>query len=102
MDITFDKYSLIIDGKRTVIKSGAFHYFRSPGEKIARDRFFKMKAGGYNAVDIYFNWNYHSKAPGEYDFSGLKDVRKVLKAHGIKSRGISHMIDQFDLAGNYI
>ena len=29
-------------------------------------------------------------------------VRKVLKAHGIKSRGTSKMIDQFDLAGNYI
>ena len=32
----------------------------------------------------------------------ISTVRKVLKAHGIKSRGASHMIDQFDLAGNYI
>lgn len=80
MDISFDKYSLIIDGKRIFIKSGAFHYFRTPGEKMAADRFLKMKAGGYNTVDIYFNWNYHSKAPDEYDFTGIKDVRKVLKA----------------------
>ena len=29
-------------------------------------------------------------------------VLKVLKAHGIKSRGTSKMIDQFDLAGNFI
>lgn len=29
-------------------------------------------------------------------------VTKVLKVHGIKSRGNSDMIDQFDLAGNYI
>lgn len=29
-------------------------------------------------------------------------ILKVLKAHGIKSRGTSKMIDQFDLAGNYI
>lgn len=29
-------------------------------------------------------------------------VRKVLRANGIKSRGNSKMIDQFDLAGNYI
>lgn len=29
-------------------------------------------------------------------------VLKVLKANGIKSRGTSKMIDQFDLAGNYI
>ena len=79
MEVTFDKYSLMVDGKRVFIKSGAFHYFRTPGEKMARDRFFKMKAGGYNAVDIYFNWNYHSIKEGEYDFSGIKDVRKVLQ-----------------------
>lgn len=80
MEVSFDKYSLIIDGKRVFIKSGAFHYFRTPGEKMARDRFLKMKSGGYNTVDIYFNWNYHSIKQGEYDFSGVKDVRKVLQA----------------------
>ena len=80
MEVSFDKYSLIVDGKRVFIKSGAFHYFRTPGEKMAKDRFLKMKAGGYNTVDIYFNWNYHSLRQGEYDFSGIKDVRKVLKA----------------------
>ena len=86
MEITFDKYSLMVDGKRTFIKSGAFHYFRTPGEKMARDRFFKMKACGYNTVDIYFNWNYHSQKEGEYDFSGIKDVRKVL--HSSKDAGL--------------
>ncbi len=80
MEVTYDKYSLMIDGKRVFIKSGAFHYFRTPGEKMARDRFQKMKSGGYNTVDLYFNWNYHSKKQGEYDFSGIKDVRKVLQA----------------------
>ena len=80
MEVTFDKYSLSIEGKRVFIKSGAFHYFRTPGEEMARDRFNKMKAGGYNCVDIYFNWNYHSQKQGVYDFSGIKDVRKVLQA----------------------
>ena len=80
MEVSFDKYSLLIDGKRVFIKSGAFHYFRTPGEEMAKDRFQKMKAAGYNTVDIYFNWNYHSQRQGEYDFTGVKDVRKVLKA----------------------
>ena len=80
MEVCFDKYSLMVNGKRVFIKSGAFHYFRTPGEEMARDRFMKMKAGGYNTVDIYFNWNYHSIRQGEYDFTGIKDVRKVLKA----------------------
>ena len=80
MEVTFDRYSLMVDGKRVFVKSGAFHYFRTPGIKMAYDRFRKMKAGGYNTVDIYFNWNYHSQKRGEYDFSGIKDVRKVLQA----------------------
>lgn len=78
--ITFDKNSLIIDGKRVFIRCGAFHYFRTPGIELAKDRFMKLKAGGYNAVDIYFDVNYHWMTENEYDFSGIKDVRKVLEA----------------------
>ena len=44
MEVTVDKYSLMVDGKRVFIKSGAFHYFRTPGVEMARDRFLKMKA----------------------------------------------------------
>ncbi|MCQ2754326.1 MAG: beta-galactosidase [bacterium] len=78
MDIKFDKHSLIINGQRVFVKSGAYHYFRSPG--MEKDRFAKMKSAGYNAVDIYFHWGYHSIAQGEYDFTGFKDVRKILQA----------------------
>ena len=63
-NITFDKNSLIIDDKRVFIRSGAFHYFRTPGVELAKDRFMKLKAAGYNTVDIYFNANYHSKNEG--------------------------------------
>lgn len=80
MQVTYDKNSLIVDGKRVFIRSGAFHYFRTPGVELAKDRFMKLKAAGYNTVDIYFNANYHSKAEGEYDFSGIKDVKKILEA----------------------
>ena len=80
MDVKFDKHSLIIDGKRTFLRCGAFHYFRTPGYELARDRFSKMKAAGYNAVDIYFYCQSHSKKRGEYDFEGVTDVRKVLEA----------------------
>lgn len=80
MQISYDKNSLLIDGKRVFTRSGAFHYFRTPGVELARDRFMKLKAAGYNTVDLYFNANYHSPRDGEYDFSGVKDVRKVLEA----------------------
>lgn len=79
MQVTFDKNSLIIDGKREFIRSGAFHYFRTPGVELARDRFMKLKAAGYNTVDIYLNANYHSSIEGEYDFSGIRDIKKVLE-----------------------
>lgn len=79
-NITFDKNSLIIDGKRVFVRSGAFHYFRTPGAELARDRFMKLKAAGYNTVDIYLNANYHSHDEGQYDFEGVKDIKKVLQA----------------------
>lgn len=80
MQVSYDKNSLIIDGKRVFIRSGAFHYFRTPGIALAKDRFLKLKAAGYNAVDIYFNANYHSMTEGSFDFEGIKDVRKVLES----------------------
>lgn len=80
MQVTFDKNSLIVDGKRVFVRSGAFHYFRTPGAGLALDRFMKLKAAGYNTVDIYLNANYHSHDEGQYDFSGIKDIKKVLEA----------------------
>src|SRR3954447_26234114 len=76
--VTFDKYSLMIDGKRTYIWSGEFHYFRLPSQDLWRDVLQKMKAEGYNAVSIYFDWAYHSPKQGDYDFTGIRDVNKLL------------------------
>ena len=76
--VTFDKYSLMIDGKRTFIWSGEFHYWRLPSPDLWRDVLQKMKAEGYNGVSIYFDWAYHSPAPGVYDFGGVRDVDKLL------------------------
>ncbi len=37
-----------------------------------------MKAAGFNATSLYFDWGYHSPAPGVYDFTGVRDVDKLL------------------------
>lgn len=79
MQISYDKNSIIIDDKREFIKSAALHYFRLPGKDLWFDRLSKIKAAGYNTVDLYFCWNYHSSKQGEYDFSGVKDVKELLK-----------------------
>ena len=78
MQITYDRYSMMLDGRREFIRSGAMHYFRLPSPDLWRDRLYKLKAAGYNTVDLYFNWGFHSPKPGEYDFSGCRDVRKLL------------------------
>ena len=76
--ITFDQYSLMIDGKRTFIWSGEFHYWRLPSPSLWRDVLQKVKAEGYNAISIYFDWGYHSPKQGVYDFTGVRDVNTLL------------------------
>jgi beta-galactosidase GanA len=76
--IAYDRYSLTIDGKPTYIWSGSFHYWRLPSPGLWTDVLQKMKAAGFNAVEIYFDWGYHSPRPGVYDFSGIRDVDRLL------------------------
>jgi len=76
--VTFDRYSLIIDGKPTYLWSGSFHYWRLPSPASWKDVLQKMKAAGFNAVEIYFDWGYHSPKRGVYDFTGIRDVDRLL------------------------
>ena len=76
--VTFDGYSFMVDGQRTYLWSGEFHYFRLPSPSLWLDIFQKMKAAGFNATSLYFDWGYHSPAPGEYDFTGVRDVDLLL------------------------
>jgi beta-galactosidase len=76
--IAYDRYSLKIDGKRTYIWSGSFHYWRLPSPSLWKDVLQKMKAAGYNAVTIIFDWGYHSPKKGVYDFSGIRNVDRLL------------------------
>ena len=77
MDVKFDKYSLIVDGERKFLKSGTLHYFRVFGEKEWRDRLSKMKAGGYNCVDLYLCWSFHNPKKDFWDFREYKDIRTL-------------------------
>ncbi|MEU1401910.1 beta-galactosidase [Streptomyces sp. NPDC005728] len=77
--IGYDPYSLLVDGRRLVVWSGEMHPFRLPSPSLWRDVLQKMRAHGYNAVSIYVSWNYHSPAPGRYDFSGVRDLDLFLR-----------------------
>lgn len=77
--VTYDKYSLIVDGKRQVVYAGEVHPFRLPSPDLWLDVLQKMKAAGFNAVTVYFDWDYHSPAPGQYDFTGVRNMDLFLE-----------------------
>lgn len=78
LKVSYDHYSLMVNGERQFIYSGEFDYWRLPSPSMWKDVLQKMKAAGFNAVTIYFNWGYHSAKEGQYDFSGIRDVDKLL------------------------
>ncbi|GAA1086611.1 beta-galactosidase [Streptomyces javensis] len=67
-----------VDGEPLYIWGAEFHYFRLPSPDAWRDVLQKIKAGGFNAVSLYFDWGYHSAKPGSYDFTGIRDVERLL------------------------
>ncbi|WP_306206365.1 beta-galactosidase [Actinoplanes sp. RD1] len=77
--VAFDRYSMIIGGERTYLWSGEMHPFRLPSPRLWRDVLQKFKANGLNAVSVYFDWGYHSPAPGVYDFTGVRDMDLFLR-----------------------
>jgi beta-galactosidase GanA len=78
--VTYDKYSLMIGGNRVFITAGEFDPWRTPSPSLWLDDLQKMKADGYNAVTVYFDWDYSSPSPGSYDFTGVRDMNEFLNA----------------------
>ncbi|MEU0037698.1 beta-galactosidase [Streptomyces sp. NPDC006333] len=77
--IGFDSYSMLIDGRRVVLWSGEVHPFRLPSPSLWRDVLQKLRAHGYNTISVYVSWNFHSPAPGHYDFTGVRDLGLFLR-----------------------
>ena len=67
-----------LDGEPFHVISGSIHYFRTVPE-YWRDRLEKLKAMGCNTVETYIPWNMHEKKKGEFDFSGMLDVRRFIE-----------------------
>ena len=76
--VAYDQYSMIIGGRRVLVWAGEFDYYRLPSPSLWIDRLEEMKAAGFNAVSIYFDWDYHSAAPGVYNFGGVRDINLLL------------------------
>ncbi|KAH8910107.1 family 35 glycosyl hydrolase [Coniochaeta sp. PMI_546] len=76
--VTWDKYSLTVNGTRVYISSAEFHYQRLPVPELWLDVFHKLKANGFNTISVYFFWSYHSPSKGVYDFeSPGKNIQQL-------------------------
>ncbi len=76
--VRLTKEGVEIGGEYKVLLCGSLFYFRLP-RAMWRDRIQKLKAVGYNCVDVYFPWNYHEMPDGSFDFTGERDISYFLR-----------------------
>lgn len=79
------KGTFLLNGKPFVVKAAEVHYPRIP-EPYWEQRILSCKALGMNTLCLYVFWNLHEQHPGEFDFSGNKDIAKfcrLAQKHGM-------------------
>ncbi|KAJ6567229.1 glycoside hydrolase family 35 protein [Mycena vulgaris] len=78
--VTWDEYSLIINGNRVNVFSGEVHPYRMPVQSLHLDVFQKIKSLGFNAISAYFFWGIHEPKRGEISFEGFRDLQPFFDA----------------------
>ena len=76
--VTWDKYSLIIDGRRVCPVMCEVHYSRIPAAEWQQE-VRKMKEGGVTVIACYVFWNHIEENEGMFDWSGQRDLRTFLE-----------------------
>ena len=76
--VTWDKHSLIIDGRRVCPVMGEVHYSRIPAAEWA-DEVRKMKEGGVTVIATYVFWNHIEEEEGIFRWDGQRDLRRFLE-----------------------
>ncbi|GMI88071.1 beta-galactosidase 13 [Hibiscus trionum] len=76
--VTYDARSVIVNGKRELLFSGAIHYPRSTPD-MWPDLIEKAKQGGLNTIETYVFWNAHEPVQGQFNFEGQNDLVKFIK-----------------------
>ena len=76
--VTWDQYSLIVDGRRVCPVMGEIHYSRLPqNEWQAEVR--KMKEGGVTIIATYVFWNHIEEQEGIFRWDGQRNLRRFLE-----------------------
>ncbi|TFK74453.1 glycoside hydrolase family 35 protein [Pluteus cervinus] len=78
--VTWDEYSLKINGKRLYIFSGEVHPYRMPVQSLHLDIFQKIKSMGFNAISFYVFWGILESKKGEISFEGFRDLQPFFDA----------------------
>ena len=76
--VTWDAYSLMIDGRRVCPVMGEIHYSRVPREEW-RHEVRKMKDGGVTLIATYVFWNHIEEQEGVFRWDGQRDLRQFLE-----------------------
>lgn len=77
-DVSWDRLSLIIDGRRVTPVMGEVHYSRIPAEEW-KASIRKIKDGGVTMIATYVFWNHVEEREGIFNWSGQRDLRAFLR-----------------------
>jgi beta-galactosidase len=76
--VSADARGIRINGEYTALLCASLFYFRVP-EGLWVDRMRKIKAAGYNCIDVYFPWNFHETRRDQWEMTeGMHDVALFL------------------------
>ena len=76
--VTWDRHSLMMDGRRVCPVMGEIHYSRLPASEWV-DEVRKMKEGGVTIIATYVFWNHIEEQEGVFNWSGQRDLRRFLE-----------------------
>ena len=76
--VTWDRYSLMIDGRRVCPVMGEIHYSRLPADEWQQE-VRKMREGGVTVIATYIFWNHVEEQEGIFRWDGQRSLRRFLE-----------------------
>lgn len=77
-EVTWDRYSLMMDGRRVCPVMGEVHYSRIPANEW-QEEVRKMKEGGVTVIATYVFWNHVEEEEGIFRWDGQRNLRGFLE-----------------------
>ena len=76
--VTWDRYSLMIDGRRVCPVMGEVHYSRIPADEWQQE-VRKIKEGGVTMIATYVFWNHVEEQEAIFRWDGQRNLRRFLE-----------------------